>query len=275
VRSRYGDEIADLLADSTRPVRDLADVARCALIDRVTTRTPSPSRPLTIVKLLLVPIGIQLLNLVPLTPLLAGSVALKFSVEATWLLSGMLAGFVAVLVFWWARRAGRRWAIASRGVVVPIIMAVGTLCWWFIPAFFSPNFRFIPLILSVAGPSLATWCLGLILLNAAIGRLSKRVSGWAAGLVIAVGGFTVMQLCTIVHMFAVLEPQIAPVRNPMLWYPVRLVGYSTGNAFGFNSTINDVAQTQEILLTLCTVFALTLIAASRTSVRREVVTVAA
>jgi hypothetical protein len=206
---------------------------------------------------------------VPLTPLLAGSVALKFSVEATWLLSGMLAGFVAVLVFWWARRAGRRWAIASRGVVVPIVMAVGNLCWWFMPAVFSPSFRFLPLVFSVAGPSIATWCLGLMLLNAAIARLHKRVSGWAAGLIIAVGGFTVMQLCTIVHMFAVLEPQIAPVRNPMLWYPVRLVGYSTGNAFGFNSTFADVAQTPETVLTLCTVFALTLVAVGRARLRQD------
>jgi hypothetical protein len=34
VRDRYGPEIADLLAHSQRPVRDLADVARCALAER-------------------------------------------------------------------------------------------------------------------------------------------------------------------------------------------------------------------------------------------------
>ncbi|RSM64308.1 hypothetical protein DMB66_20610 [Actinoplanes sp. ATCC 53533] len=45
VRDRYGPEIADLLAHSRRPVRDLADVARCALAERARALTYARLRP--------------------------------------------------------------------------------------------------------------------------------------------------------------------------------------------------------------------------------------
>lgn len=45
VRERYGPEIADLLAHSRRPTRDLVDVARCALAERARTLTYARLRP--------------------------------------------------------------------------------------------------------------------------------------------------------------------------------------------------------------------------------------
>jgi hypothetical protein len=45
VRDRYGPEIADLLTHSRRPVRDLADVARCALAERTRMLTYARLRP--------------------------------------------------------------------------------------------------------------------------------------------------------------------------------------------------------------------------------------
>ncbi|MET7393806.1 hypothetical protein ABZS66_09970 [Dactylosporangium sp. NPDC005572] len=45
VRDRYGPEIADLLSHSRRPLRDLADVARCALAERVQALTYARLRP--------------------------------------------------------------------------------------------------------------------------------------------------------------------------------------------------------------------------------------
>lgn len=43
IRERYGEEISDLLVNSPTPVRDLADVAWCALRDRI-TQQPEPMR---------------------------------------------------------------------------------------------------------------------------------------------------------------------------------------------------------------------------------------
>ncbi|GAA2601358.1 hypothetical protein GCM10010399_35240 [Dactylosporangium fulvum] len=45
VRDRYGPEIADLLTHSRRPVRDLANVARCALAERRQALTYARMRP--------------------------------------------------------------------------------------------------------------------------------------------------------------------------------------------------------------------------------------
>jgi hypothetical protein len=45
VRDQYGPEIADLLAHSRRPLRDLADVARCALAERMQALTYARLRP--------------------------------------------------------------------------------------------------------------------------------------------------------------------------------------------------------------------------------------
>jgi hypothetical protein len=45
VRDRYGAELTDLLAHSTRPWRDIADIGRCALTERAATWTWARSRP--------------------------------------------------------------------------------------------------------------------------------------------------------------------------------------------------------------------------------------
>src|SRR5689334_18407811 len=45
IRQRYGEEVADLLDGSPRPWRDLADVGRTALVDRVTTLSWPAVRP--------------------------------------------------------------------------------------------------------------------------------------------------------------------------------------------------------------------------------------
>jgi hypothetical protein len=277
IRERYGDEIADLLATSQRPVRDLADVTRCALMDRVTqkperaTMPTTPSRWLDVIKLFLIPTGIQLLSLVPLALLLLALAALEYSFEVTRLLSGMLAGLVAVLVFWLARRAGRRWTLTSPGAVVPAAMSVGLLLWWLLPSIISGDIWFLPHLLPWVGPSIASWCAGMMLLNAATAKLPERVSGLSIGLINVVGGFVVMELCTVVRLITVLNDSTLWAHNALTWYPLRLVGYSYGNAMGYRDTVGEVARGPEALLTLCTVFALTLIAVRRARIRQEVV----
>ncbi|TDC69127.1 hypothetical protein E1193_30755 [Micromonospora sp. KC606] len=261
VRERYGDEIADLLTHSSRPVRDLADVAWCALTDRrehFTVHRPCIAKS-TMVKLLAAPAIFGMALLIALSAVLmvfnnidnarTGYQSIAIASAATVLP-------VALLAVRWGRSIGRRGAIAAPGLVVPAALATVVTALWVLPS--------IPLSGESLGASLVatlpatvTWCVGMSVLITVTARLRGR--GVLSAVVTVAGGYLVLELSTIANVLSVLDAQAAPRQDALLWYPATITGYDPGLVMGTNDMLHDAVGILPAVLTICTVFALAIV----------------
>lgn len=291
IRDRYGEEITDLLTASPTPVRDLADVARCALSDRISQQTETMRMDraravaLTLVTLLLIPLGLM----IPLMMLGSVLAPLQFSLgglgtslgRAESPAYGILAVLPVGLLAWWlGRRLGRTGKIVAGWAVVPVALAVSMIAMASVPG--------AGMILGETPSSsvLATlcWCAGITALGLLLRNLLERgrvASAWIAGTGV---GLIVLTLSTATYVLSGgsmigLPPGLdIPPDNP---YPIAVVSREqahywylglisgiypdeAGLAGGF-MLLSDAAKALPAVHTLCTVFTLALIAAATVS----------
>lgn len=269
IRDRYGAEVAELLAQSHRPARDLADVAWCAFADRMTHKpeafmTLVPVRPIPLIKLL----GAPAVFLVALWAVAAATLGV-FSIlgpagsPLTRAIGAVLAAVVGVLAFWWGRRMGRAGSITAPGMLAPVALAVGGTVAWMSPSIAMPDASFGESLLTAVA-TVGCWCAGMVALNIVTDRLRGRVSALALGAITVVGGLAVLELSTVVNVLTYLDAQSAPSRYALLWYPTAVTGLGSAQVDPY-LVLQEMVRGSAMWLTVCTVFVLSLVAAARTT----------
>jgi hypothetical protein len=264
-RERYGTEIADLLARSPRPVRDLADVARCALADRGEELTSPATRPhlLRLAGLLAAPLVfgavLTVLALVSLTVLAAvetlgypvGYHVADVVVAATVVPVG--AGAV-----WLARRTARTHSIAAAGLVVPTALALGTVAVASLPhlgGVLGETWR-ATLVSSVC------WCAATVALATGGTALIRRGRAGAARFALILGGLAVLDLACMVYLLLAGPSIPVPLSSAFASYPTVMTGTDLTLAGDPAQELSEEFKGLPAVLTVCTVFALTLVAAT-------------
>jgi hypothetical protein len=235
IRRRYGPEVADLLASSATPWRDVANVAWCALLDRGGSVTVARLRPhvgrVTVLLGIPVVFSFAILMLTQVGFLLyAGLGALlgpgsSDSLYAAGRLTAV--GLVAVAAVWMARQLGDTVLVPAPNVVIPAALALGsvaavgavpvldgqygaewlaataaTVCWWpAVTLLARGGVRRARLGRTADATTLmAAGTLGMMSLcyTAYLGVLgSLGQSGWLAGSQLSLGGLpALLTVCT-------------------------------------------------------------------------------
>ncbi|WP_213450860.1 hypothetical protein [Rhizomonospora bruguierae] len=210
VRERYGDEIAELLAASDTPARDLADTARCALRDRLSHRTETMTvfqartAAVTLTKLVAAPCAFSVLLFALLTTggLLADVTGAHQAAPYGYALAVALA---AASMWWFGRRVARSGPIAVPAVVVPVALALGVA-----------GINAAPYVGDVFGEvragslvAVGGWAIGAAGLAWAVSVLLRRGRRAAAWLSSGVGALLLLDAVTAVYVVTALSPERA------------------------------------------------------------------
>ncbi|MGW9193657.1 hypothetical protein [Micromonospora chersina] len=268
IRERYGDEIAELLAASDTPARDLADTARCALHDRLTRR----AEPITVArartagfivfKLVVAPLafGVLLLLLLTTAGLLADVTGAHEAAPYGYTLAVALA---AASMWWFGRWMAHSVSIVAAAVVVPAALALGVA-----------GISAVPPIGDVLGEvragsltAVACWAVGATGLGCAVSVLLRRGRRVAAWLSSVLGALLLLDAVTAVYVVTALPPERAPRHNAPLWYLSAMSWWDPGLVDGAYRQLEDSIKMLPPMLTMCTVFLLAVVgvAASRPS----------
>jgi hypothetical protein len=172
VRSRYGAEIAELLARSTRPWRDLADVGRAALTERMAAWSwrDTLSQLGRLAWIATVPIGLTLgvvvVSLAPFTLLniLDNDAGIHVSDTALNVVGAVSAVPIYAEAIWFANRRARCDSPVAPALTVPIALALGMLA-------FTASFGAASAYTLLA---VAFWGAAMFVISIASGTLARR-----------------------------------------------------------------------------------------------------
>jgi hypothetical protein len=263
VRARYGDEITDLLTRSATPRRDLADVARCALLDRVAALRVPPGLRLGLVRstgLLATPVvfGIALLAMASVTVAGLGLLeGLGLRVGDRPGRIGIAASAVPVVAgaVWLARRAGRGGSVPAPVFVVPTASALGTVALASLPYVGEAlgETRSAILLTSLC------WYVAMMALATGGAALVRRSGRAVARAVTALGGLAVLHLCCAVYVLLVHRAYGLPPSSALSAYPAVVAGLDGGLAGDPAGQVAEALKGLPALLTVCTAFTLTLV----------------
>ncbi|MEU1839420.1 hypothetical protein [Micromonospora chersina] len=263
IRERYGDEIAELLAASDTPARDLADTARCALHDRLTRRaetiTLAQARTAAFIvfKLVVAPLafGVLLLLLLTTAGLLADMTGAHEAAPYGYTLAVALA---AASMWWFGRWMARSEPIVAAAVVIPAALALGV-----------GGISAVPPIGDVLGEvragslaAVACWAVGATGLGCAVSVLLRRGRRVAAWLSSVLGALLLLDAVTAVYVVTALPPERAPRHNAPLWYPSAMSWWDPGLVDGAYRQLEDSIKMLPPMLTMCTVFLLAVVGAA-------------
>jgi hypothetical protein len=245
VRERYGAEITDLLAHSRRPVRDLADVARCALAERARDLTYTRMKPHlgATTGLLAAPMTFAGAFLVVYTLgglVLTGAATLAGVPVTEW--SGRILGAAAILsvaagAVWLARHVRLPYTPA----LAPTGLAAGTLP---LMLLFTASGR-APMAVAVAGWWLVTGAFAGVAVRAARRGRRRR-----ARVVMAVGGVLACEVACAVYAWSLFgSPAVAAGVFPFtaLGLDPAVLGESADRAA-------DALTVLPVLLAACTAY---------------------
>jgi hypothetical protein len=265
IRERYGEEIADLLAKSPTPVRDLADVAWCALNDRITRQTETMTMAhartgaLTLVKLLLAPLGfaIALLTLMVMTgPVLNMVVDLGIDVErAAPVAYSLLVVPVGLLAWWLGLRLGRSGTVPAACAAVPAALALGVLALASVPG----AGQALGETLNSSVLATLCWCAGIATLGLLLRALIERGRAAAAWFTGAAGGLVLLSLSTIAYVLSAMDAVRAPREYAPYWYLSAISGIDPGLVDNAHLQLSDAVKLLPSVLTVCTVFGFALL----------------
>ncbi|MFE9960478.1 hypothetical protein [Micromonospora sp. NPDC005299] len=257
---RYGDEIAELLAASDTPVRDLADTARCALRDRLIQRTETmtvaqaATAGFTLIKLVVAPFafGVLLLVLLSTAGLLADVTGGHETAPYGYTLAVALA---AASMWWFGRWMARSEPMVAAAVVVPVALALGVA-----------GISAVPHVGDVLGEvragSLAAvvcWAVGATGLGWAVSVLLRRGRRVAAWLSSGMGALLLLDAVTAVYVVTALPPERAPRHDAPLWYLSTMSWWDPGLVDGAYRQLEDSIKMLPPVLTMCTVFLLAVV----------------
>ncbi|GAA1650092.1 hypothetical protein ACFQY4_23560 [Catellatospora bangladeshensis] len=265
VRERYGDEIAGLLANSPRPWRDLADVARAALGERLSggRAALAQARARTVlwhlVRLMLMPAALT----VVLVALMAATGPVLFLADR-WVdaergasVAYALMVLPAALLAWPAGLLlGRSTRLAAPWLAVPVTLALGLLAIAAVPGVGMVLGESLP----GAAAAIAVWCAGA----AALARWSATLSRVRAAAARVFGTVLLLEAATIAYVLTALAPVRAPRHLAAWWFPSAISGVDPGLVDGAYLQLSDAIKFLPAMLAVCTVFALTVTAVTRT-----------
>ncbi|MFI7425891.1 hypothetical protein ACIBPB_02775 [Micromonospora sp. NPDC049836] len=263
IRERYGDEIAELLAASDTPVRDLADTARCAVHDRLTRRPGTISvaqartAAFTVIKLVIAPLafGVLLLLLLTTAGLLADATGAYEAAPYGYALAVALA---AASMWWFGRWMARSEQIVAAAVVVPAALALGVAA---ISAV-RPVGEVLGEVRAGSLAAVACWALGALVLGWAVRALLRRGRRAAAWLIGGIGALLLLDAVTAVYVFTALPAERAPRHNAPLWYLSTMSWWDPGLVDGAYRQLEDSIKMLPPMLTMCTVFLLAVVGVS-------------
>jgi hypothetical protein len=266
VRDRYGAEIADLLARSATPLRDLADVAWCALLDRAATLRMPPVRRALVrsAGLLATPFAFGVALLAMASVAVAGFGLL----ESLGLRVGDRPGQVAIAASALPVVAGAVWAarrarpVVAPALVVPTALALGTVALAGLPYAGEAlgETRSATLLASLC------WCVATVALAAGGAVLVRRVGRAVAYPVTVLGGLAVVDLCCTVYVLLVHRSYGLPPSAAVSAYPAVVTGLGRGSAGDPAGQVAEALKGLPALLTVCTAFALTVVVTRATRV---------
>ncbi|BCB74975.1 hypothetical protein GCM10022251_75420 [Phytohabitans flavus] len=286
VRDRYGAELTDLLAHSTRPWRDAVDVGRCALADRAATWTWARSRPqlLRLAWLAAAPLGFGLAALVVAVGVvgivtawvedggyetagaapyagrdasaivrdgIAGNLSPAVSPAAfsVSILLSMLAvcGMIAALTLLVAPRHH----LVAPVLTLPASLTVGILA-----------IANLPIVGDVLGQtrsatvlSALCWCAAMLTLGVVITVLIRQGHTRIAVAVLVIGGLATLELTSALYASAA-RPAAADGVSAFSVWPLSIGGFADPSRIS-----TDTLGSLPAMLTMCTTFALTRVAA--------------
>jgi hypothetical protein len=265
VRDRYGDELTDLLAHSTRPWRDIADVGRSALTEQAATWTWTRTRPQLrrMAWLAFAPLGFGLTALI----LAVGGLMLAtayvqdagydvspavLTVPIALSVLGVCGALVAL-----ALPMARQYHLVAPALTVPASLTVGILV-----------IASLPIVGDMLGAtrsatllSAACWCAAMIALGAAVTGLIRRGRTGIAVVVLVAGGLATLQLTS--ALYAIAARLVAA--DWVSLFRVRPLGVGIADPPGFST---DAFEGLPGMLAMCTTLALTLVAASAVHQRK-------
>ncbi|GAA4260886.1 hypothetical protein [Dactylosporangium darangshiense] len=265
IRDRYGAELTDLLAHSTRPWRDIADVGRSALTEQAATWTWTRTRP-----------QLRRMAWLAAAPLGFGLTAVTLAVCAL------------MIATTYAKDGG--YDVSPAVLSVPIALSVLAVCGAIValalpmpqqhhlvaPALTVPASLTVGILaianLPIAGDMLGEtrsatllsalcWCAAMLTLGAAITVLIRRGRTRIAVTVLVVGGLATLELTTVLYAIA-----------------ARLVAADWVSLFSVWPLSQGIADPPWVsadalkglpaMLAMCTTFALTLVTASAVHQRK-------
>ncbi|MEV6930263.1 hypothetical protein AB0M46_38075 [Dactylosporangium sp. NPDC051485] len=246
VRDRYGPEIADLLLNSRRPLRDLADVARCALAERIRALTYARLRPYVhaTTGLIAVPTAFAGAYLTFYTLgawMLAAVAGASVTAESARIVPAAAALPVAAGALWLAGHARP----PSTSVLAPAGLTVGALP--------------VMLLITEVGSwpmAAAVGCWGVTtgVLSTVAAALVRRGHRRRAVLTMAFGGILACELAIAVYGLSVF----GSVSVAIAAYPVTSLGIDPALMGDPANRVADAMTILPALLTGCTAYALRL-----------------
>jgi hypothetical protein len=203
VRERYGDEIAELLRTSTRPGRDLADAACCAVLEHPASWTWRGARDQLsrMAWLAVAPLGFGVaMVLVAIAPLTIFAVLEEYAgVAVRQATQNLVAALCVVPVcaeaVWLGRRIAHGRRIAVPVLTVPGMLALGIVVIAGVPGFGALFGR----VLSAVAAAVGCWCVTLIAVGSVGRRLVRRERIAAAVVVAAAGGLVALDMACAVY----------------------------------------------------------------------------
>lgn len=252
VRDRYGDEIADLLAQSPRPVRDLTNVVWCALIEQgslmsmpeLRSRAPRVAGVLAIPLLL----GAALLAVASLSILIVATIDAGASQGLVETVTALAVIPVSAAAAWLGWRVGREPSMASWLLFVPLLLALSIVALSSVPIMGEA----LGEDRAAVAMAVVVWCLLLTVIVVAVRRLASRISWPAAALIIIPAGLAMLDLTFVVYGGI---GSFSNTESLYLWYPGALAMYDFGSP-GAATELSENMKALPALLTTCTAFTL-------------------
>ncbi|MGX6601276.1 hypothetical protein ACWKSP_03925 [Micromonosporaceae bacterium Da 78-11] len=262
IRDRYGDEIADLLATSSRPGHDLADAAWCALTERGSVMHGSINRAVVLrtIKLVCVPLAFAPVLLAFAS---VAAVALNaFPTVGQRVVQIVLAAAVlpVSLLAWWLGR--RTTAATAAAPAIPVALGVGVAALASVPILGEALGEQWP----AAPLAAACWALILTATITLAGRLRRSGRSRAAVTTSVLGGLVALDTAGMAQMTSAVNAEAAPRAAAPLWYLEAVSGLDLGSAAGLPDGAFEMLKGSPAVLTVSTVFALVLAARRRTGV---------
>ncbi|WP_432970689.1 hypothetical protein [Dactylosporangium sp. CA-233914] len=255
VRDQYGPEIADLLSHSRRPLRDLADVARCALVERMQALTYARLRPYlnATTGLVAAPVAFAgaYLMLYTLCAWIFAAVAAvagaSVTAESARIVPAAAALPVAAGAIWLAGHARLPFtsALAPAGLTLgalPVMLLITAIGRW-------------PMVAAVGGWGVTTGALSTV-----AAALVRRGHRRRAVLTMAFGGILACELAIAVYSLSVFDSVSVAVAA----YPVTSLGIDPQLMGDPTSRVADAMTILPALLTSCTAYALGLATTTQT-----------
>ncbi|MEU1605813.1 hypothetical protein [Micromonospora matsumotoense] len=266
VQERYGDEIADLLIQSPQPLRDLIDVAWCALIEQGNF-VPMPqlrSRAPRVAGVLAIPpvLGAALLTVASLGIMVVATIDAGASQALVETVTALAVVPVGVAASWLGLRVGQQPSMAGWLLFIPALLALSILA-----------LSSVPILGEALGEdrtavAVATvvWCLLLTGLVVATRQLASRIPHPTAVLALILAGFALLDLTFIVYGGIESFPNATALH---LWYPSALTMQDFGSP-GAATELTEHLKGLPALLTTCTAFTLALAGTAGRHTRRHV-----